>query len=181
MERIGYDPARDVDNPADSVFCAHGSGFVVPWDRVPDYMHLPFTRYLRVTEDYVPENLSASGMAGNGLPGFSGGENPADGTDSAEGQNGRSRQIVSRKNDGKKEEAWVGTEEIDEILARTYGANRRDKSAPGKEGWNRYQRAISESAQRRRPDLPGAGKSRLPAGTAIFWWTATTSFSPGRS
>ena len=41
--------------------------------------------------------------------------------------------------------------------------------------------AAGSTAQRRRPDPPGAGKSRLPAGTAIFWWTATTSFSPGRS
>ena len=23
-----------------SVFCAHGAGFVVPWDQVEDYMHL---------------------------------------------------------------------------------------------------------------------------------------------
>ncbi len=37
--RIGYDPDRDMRNPASSVFCAHGSGFVVEWDRVRDYMH----------------------------------------------------------------------------------------------------------------------------------------------
>ena len=41
VEAIGYDPERDVDNPADSVFCAHGGGFNVPWNLVPDYMHLP--------------------------------------------------------------------------------------------------------------------------------------------
>ena len=162
MERIGYDPARDVDNPADSVFCAHGSGFVVPWDRVPDYMHLPFSRMGEETEDYVPENLSASGMAGNGLPGFPGGENPADGTDSAEGQNGRSRQIVSRKNDGKKEEAWVGTEEIDEILARTYGANRRDKSAPRKDGWNRYRSGRRVYGAEAQTGSAGSGKKPSP-------------------
>jgi small GTP-binding protein len=37
---IGYDPERDVDNPADSVFCAHGGGFNVKWDQVRDYMHV---------------------------------------------------------------------------------------------------------------------------------------------
>ena len=37
---LGYDPMSDVDNPADSVFCAHGAGFNVRWDQVPDYMHL---------------------------------------------------------------------------------------------------------------------------------------------
>lgn len=36
----GYNPASDLENPADSVFCAHGAGFLVPWDRVEDYMHL---------------------------------------------------------------------------------------------------------------------------------------------
>ncbi len=138
MERTGYDPARDADNPADSVFCSHGSGFVVPWDRVPDYMHLPFSWAGEETgNEFYDENdlrssAGLSGASGNGKPA---GGNPADG---AGGQNGRSRQIVSRKNDGKREEAWVGTEEIDEILARTYGANKRDKSVPRKDGWNRY-------------------------------------------
>ena len=36
----GYDPTRDPDNTPDSVFCAHGAGTVIPWDRVRDYMHL---------------------------------------------------------------------------------------------------------------------------------------------
>ena len=36
----GYDSDRDVDNPADSVFCGHGAGFVVRWDQVRDYMHM---------------------------------------------------------------------------------------------------------------------------------------------
>ncbi len=36
-----YDPERDVRNPSSSVFCAHGAGFVVPWDEVRAYMHLP--------------------------------------------------------------------------------------------------------------------------------------------
>ena len=36
----GYDPTRDLDNTPDSVFCAHGAGTVIPWDRVREYMHL---------------------------------------------------------------------------------------------------------------------------------------------
>ena len=36
----GYDPERDVDNPAGSVFCAHGAGFNVPWNEVREHMHL---------------------------------------------------------------------------------------------------------------------------------------------
>ncbi|MBQ9210939.1 MAG: TetM/TetW/TetO/TetS family tetracycline resistance ribosomal protection protein [Clostridia bacterium] len=40
IRRRGYDPERDVENTPDSVFCAHGAGFVVPWDQVENYMHL---------------------------------------------------------------------------------------------------------------------------------------------
>lgn len=39
-EQIGYDSDADIDNPADSVFCAHGAGFIVKWDEVYDYMHV---------------------------------------------------------------------------------------------------------------------------------------------
>ena len=37
---FGYDPDADIENTADSVFCAHGAGFNVKWDEVMDYMHL---------------------------------------------------------------------------------------------------------------------------------------------
>ena len=37
---IGYEPEHDLDNPADSVFCAHGAGFVVPWGQVRSHMHV---------------------------------------------------------------------------------------------------------------------------------------------
>ena len=31
IAETGYQPEHDLENPADSVFCAHGAGFVVPW------------------------------------------------------------------------------------------------------------------------------------------------------
>ena len=40
VDAIGYEPERDTDNPADSVFCSHGAGVNIPWDQVKDYMHL---------------------------------------------------------------------------------------------------------------------------------------------
>ena len=40
MEKRAYDPDGDTDNPAGSVFCAYGAGFVVDWDQVENYMHL---------------------------------------------------------------------------------------------------------------------------------------------
>ena len=36
----GYDPTADLDNSPHSVFCAHGAGFVVPWNEVDEYKHL---------------------------------------------------------------------------------------------------------------------------------------------
>lgn len=38
----GYNPEMDLKNTADSVFCAHGAGFVVPWAEVENYMHLDY-------------------------------------------------------------------------------------------------------------------------------------------
>ncbi len=40
VEKIGYDPDMDTDNPSSSVFCAHGAGFLVPWYEAPSYMHV---------------------------------------------------------------------------------------------------------------------------------------------
>ena len=41
IEKMAYNCDSDTDNSADSVFCAHGSGFIVKWDNVGEYMHLP--------------------------------------------------------------------------------------------------------------------------------------------
>ena len=40
IEASGYDPERDTRNPSSSVFCSHGSGDIVPWNEVFDYMHI---------------------------------------------------------------------------------------------------------------------------------------------
>ena len=40
VEALSYDPQADVENTPDSVFCDHGAGFTVKWDKVHDYMHL---------------------------------------------------------------------------------------------------------------------------------------------
>lgn len=84
-----YDADGDLENPASSVFCAHGAGFVVPWEEVPDYMHLPF--------------VYGSKETGSDLA-----------FDEFVVRTGRERSTP-----------WVGTEEIDAILEKTYYANRR--------------------------------------------------------
>lgn len=40
VAQIGYDCDRDVLNPADSVFCGHGAGYLVPWNEVPAHTHV---------------------------------------------------------------------------------------------------------------------------------------------
>ena len=40
IAKTGYDAERDTENTPDSVFCSHGTGTVIKWDRVPEYMHL---------------------------------------------------------------------------------------------------------------------------------------------
>lgn len=58
VESINYDSERDLENPTGSVFCAHGAGFVVPWNQVEDYMHLGYAvdRQEEQTEEmpYIP-------------------------------------------------------------------------------------------------------------------------------
>lgn len=43
IEATAYVPEADMDNTPDSVFCAHGAGFVVPWEQVRSHMHLEST------------------------------------------------------------------------------------------------------------------------------------------
>lgn len=41
LAEIDYDPVADLRNTPDSVFCAGGAGFTVPWDEAPEHMHIP--------------------------------------------------------------------------------------------------------------------------------------------
>ncbi|WP_125708343.1 elongation factor G [Companilactobacillus zhongbaensis] len=43
VEQTDYHPVSDLENTPDSVFCAHGAGYPVPWDEVPNMAHIPYT------------------------------------------------------------------------------------------------------------------------------------------
>lgn len=92
IEAMNYDPDGDTENPADSVFCAHGAGFIVKWDKVKAYRHVE-SQLEKVKESEEEENKT--------LP---------------------EREPY--------EEKWMGTEEIDAILKRTYHANQKEKKVP---------------------------------------------------
>lgn len=40
IAKIAYNAEKDMDNPGDSVFCAHGAGFTVKWNEADAYMHV---------------------------------------------------------------------------------------------------------------------------------------------
>ncbi len=54
IDEIGYEPERDLDNTADSVFCSHGAGVNIPWYKVKDYMHLPSCLEKEKREEPLP-------------------------------------------------------------------------------------------------------------------------------
>jgi predicted RNA-binding protein with PIN domain len=56
----GYDPRADLYNSPDSIFCAHGAGFDVPWDQVDAYAHLPL---LKETRDQAAGEAEAAPKA----------------------------------------------------------------------------------------------------------------------
>ena len=56
IETIGYDADRDAENPADSVFCSHGAGVNVKWDKVSEFLHVDSG--LRVKDGEVVEESS---------------------------------------------------------------------------------------------------------------------------
>ncbi len=93
---IGYDADGDTANPAGSVFCAHGAGFLVEWDQVPGYMHLESC--LEPQKDMGPDGIA--GLAGAAAR-------------KGQAPNGRNDEPESDRE-------WIGTEEVDAILERTF-------------------------------------------------------------
>ncbi len=148
IERIGYDAQGDMENPASSVFCAHGAGFVVPWDMVFSQMHLPSA--LGQKEDFLEVQTPQKALLDADQRSRSGGEAVL-------------------------EEAWIGTEEIDRILARTYNANKRKQEESGRNTWKLRGRdgiASGASAVRRdyKPKVPGKEYLLVDGYNIIFAW-----------
>lgn len=54
IEKIAYDCDADIENTADSVFCDHGAGFNVKWDKVEEYMHLESIFKEKTEEEFKP-------------------------------------------------------------------------------------------------------------------------------
>ena len=104
----GYDSERDLENPTGSVFCAHGAGFVVPWEQVEDYAHI---------ESGWKEKQRRSCGRGE--------------EDDMSGTNADSRRgMYPQGSSGG--DRFISQEEIEDIFERTYGTRAKDKNP-----WNR--------------------------------------------
>ena len=118
-----YDPELDMANPASSVFCAHGAGYIVDWYDVYDMMH--------VKED---PGFALAGME-DVLRNITSEPTEAD-------EDNRKRMARERQGVG----APVYDEkELEDIFVRTYGSNSRENAAYNKAGFNRYNKGVSEA------------------------------------
>ncbi|MBE5882628.1 MAG: GTP-binding protein [Lachnospiraceae bacterium] len=101
LDKKCYDPLRDVRNSSDSVFCQHGSGYIVPWDEVHQHMHI---------ESVLAERK----------------KNEFD-----EGTIARLKREAEMRSAKKEEKFGAADEELKAIFERTYGApKQRAVSAP---------------------------------------------------
>ncbi|MBR5536329.1 MAG: TetM/TetW/TetO/TetS family tetracycline resistance ribosomal protection protein [Clostridia bacterium] len=68
VEAIAYDVDADTENSADSVFCSHGAGVIVPWYEVEQHMHLEsgLRPAARMEEETPVVTVSASASAYRG-------------------------------------------------------------------------------------------------------------------
>ncbi|WP_461880434.1 NYN domain-containing protein, partial [Fusicatenibacter sp.] len=131
---IGYDSEADVENPTGSVFCAHGAGFVVPWNEVEDYMHLEYT-----LEN--PDAKDSSSAAG-----------------AEPGSGAASLQKAKKASDRVPMAASLQeAKELEEIFTRTYGKVERKRA-----GFERRTRPVSPSSGIGDPKYTKTGRQKEP-------------------
>ena len=124
ISAFAYDPEADAENPSGSVFCTHGAGFYVPWDEVPDYMHLPFAWHPEKADaDAAFEGDFADELDKAQIGGETGTRQQADGTSSFEVKAG-SGQGTKKKKSGAGSSSFANDEELEAIFRRTFGVSK---------------------------------------------------------
>ena len=149
----GYDFDSDLQDPAGSVFCSHGAGFVVPWNEVKQYMHVesPLAKQLAKEQQErelkeANERLQAmaadvaagkvpSGAAGGYKSGSDGsaGSGTGSGTGSDDGvgsgtktsANGTADSSSGSRGNGGSSLSFYDDKELQAIFTRTYGEPKR--------------------------------------------------------
>lgn len=154
IEERHYDPEADLRNPAGSVFCSHGAGFVVPWNQVKEYMHVESC--------------------------FAGDRKAIE--ESAFQEELEKRKEAARKREENRSasggEYFLGTDEIDAILQQATGAGRGLEKK--KEGWQRQSRSTEtrQAATRVYQGQPKKEEYLLVDGyNVIFAWEELSALS----
>lgn len=147
----GYDFDFDLQDPAGSVFCSHGAGFVVPWDEVKQYMHVesPLAKQLakeqqerelreanerlqamaadvaagRVPNGAAGGSAAKSGFSGSKTAGSESGSGGGIGTGTS--ANGTASSSSGSRGNGGSSLSFYDDKELQAIFARTYGEPKR--------------------------------------------------------
>lgn len=135
IEQMKYDSEADLANPTGSVFCAHGAGFLVPWNQVPDYMHLEYR--------YVPDLSSEKAQA-------DGYRYETDGFAVAGASVGSVK---------KSQSSWELDQELQQIYAREFGMNKEDMLEYERKKWRKKNQADTPA---RGPKLDKQGNPIYP-------------------
>ena len=122
IETIGYDAERDMENPTGSVFCSHGAGYYVPWDEVPEHMHIE-SQLARI--EAAERQAEEAKMAEKELK-TAGNQNPGAGEKYS--NTGRRSNFVGKTAPGAGYGSWEEEKELEEIFIRTYGKIERKLS-----------------------------------------------------
>ena len=131
IEEKGYDPERDIENPADSVFVNHSGSDIVKWDEVADHMHIGSVLKHRTAAPaygHLPQINSAAG--------------------SLDAKEEAKRRIAAEK-------------ELRNIFERTYGASKRTRYREATERDYRNRPEISEEEAARNEARNREIKARL--------------------
>ncbi|MCD7834121.1 MAG: TetM/TetW/TetO/TetS family tetracycline resistance ribosomal protection protein [Lachnospiraceae bacterium] len=175
IEARAYDAQADLENPCGSVFCAHGAGFVVNWEDVPNYIHIA------ETDAYAEEARKAA--EGQGTSGSEGGDTetaPFAAGNTAAGRPGAGNAKAAERAARENRAALSGAEddELRAIFERTYGTADRERKrfAYGKNGrsrqdsgWAGYEE--NQTTRRKKADQEELEECLLVDGyNIIFAW-----------
>lgn len=134
IEKKSYSPDSDMENPSGSVFCVHGGGFYVPWNEVPEYMHLE-----SCLKYYTKKEPEGFGDADKAKAGF-----------------GETANSGGRRAAASSYSAFSAEEkELSEIFLRTYGESKRSRD---------MFRSVQSSSYRREKGNGRDGTDREKAG-----------------
>jgi predicted RNA-binding protein with PIN domain len=132
IEERGYDPERDVENTADSVFVNHSGSDIVRWDEVTEHMHL----------GSVLKRRAASPTYGR-IP-----QPPSAGTSNPDAKEEARRRIAAEK-------------ELRNIFERTYGTSKKTRYRDASERDYRNRPELTEEEAARNAARNQEIKARL--------------------